>query len=116
MKKCIDLVVGNKYWVATKKNFYYNIGEKEYKSIKCCTFKSKKENPLNYDYVYFFEHDEKGYYEINESELTYLVFETKDDYLFFLSSFVNKTKSFVFDNFFKQKIKESQQNNPEKWI
>jgi len=126
------LIEGQKYWIITKQEYSFSIGEAEYNALQPYFYKCK-EKTAHHETVFCFYKNNKEHIAIIKSDLHFCVFETKDDFLIHMvgyiellnlvahrlkksNEFKNSCESYTFDNFFKQKIKESQQINPEKWI
>jgi len=83
---------------------------------------SKIKALLNTVFCFYSVKNSNEFYEIKYTSLDDCVYKSKDDYLLSLvkTDIRWKTKKFnttlKFDDFLKQKIKESQEKNPQKWV
>lgn len=114
----MDIEKGKNYWIVTKKPHSYFLGKNDYIRLKYCTFKNYQfgTSTKQIESLRFYQHGKDFFYSVSVWQLSSCVFKTKDDYLYYLLKKKNKRQNYTFDDFLKQKIKESQQNYPEKWI
>ena len=123
-----NIRIGNEYWVLVDLDHDYIIGANEYHNVKHCIFKNLLEDEGLVKYVFYpieVPSNHEKFYDLYEWEIDQWVFESIDDYLYYLVMHVNNINSafenndcpdHTFDDFVKQKILESQENRPEIWV
>lgn len=113
----MHLIQGNYYWILDD----YDLPLK----LTCDVFNKLKWSKLVYrltenscERYYFKNENSIQFVSVFEFDIPKLLYFSLDDYLVSLIKRINDLKyiTFEIDESFKEKIKESQEKNPEKWI
>lgn len=112
----MKLKIGSKYWVLTNSMNFQKIGKNTFESLKylvCMNIVVRMDDGQRF---YFAESEnDRNYIIIDEWNVKKNVFKSQDAYLHYMVQTIDRTK-YEFDDFFKNKILESQQENPCAWI
>jgi len=117
-----NLEIGKKYWVLTNLEHRKVIGQSEWESLKHLECKDSTIKMDDGRRFYFDGEDSNGNpMSIQEWDIEQLVFKSPDDYLSYMVKHIDNLNSgdyggYTFDNYFKELILKSQNENPEAWI
>ncbi len=111
-----ELVIGTEYYTQSQECFFLCLDQEYYDSFYKLIYRGRS---LSSNY-YFSNVDGSIAREYDDSDLDIHIFRNEHDLIVGLYKLVNRLnqggRNYHFDNYIKNKIKESQEGNPELWI
>lgn len=116
------LQIGQEYWVLTQPNIDRIIGEKTFNDVYLCILDCLHIGHFG-EIIYLFKNVKLNWcFTLDEKDISHMVFNSLDDFYVFLVKYIKyknieyNSDYIEFDEFLLNKIKESQNVYPEKWI